>query len=163
MSDMNIQTFKDSVDLYSADLSKWPVEAVKPAIAFMRDNSVAADYFDKALLLDAKLRAFAPEAFDQSALEARIMQGIAGEKQAAKAPVQAVIAATAAAKPVRAAWLFAPASGLMAVAVLGFFFGFSQPQQTQQAYAPLDPAYVAEEQLASIEADVDYGYDGEIF
>lgn len=161
MTEMNIQGFKDSVDLYSADLSKWPPELVKPAIGFMRDNSVAADYFDKALLLDAKLRVYEPEAFDVAALEARIMQGISGEKQAEKAPVQAVIAAQAAEKPMRAAWLFAPAGGLMAVALLGFFFGFSEPQQ--QAYSPLDPAYVAEEKMASIDADNNDGYDGEIF
>jgi hypothetical protein len=166
VTEMNIQGFKDSVDLYSADLSKWPPEQVKPAIAFMRDNSVAADYFDKALLLDAKLRVYEPETFDAAALEARIMQGITGEKQAEKAPVEAVIAAKAVEKqgiekPMRAAWLFAPAGGLMAIALLGFFFGFSQPQQ--QAYSPLDPAYVAEEKMASIDADNNDGYDGEIF
>lgn len=158
-ADTDIQEFRDRVDLYSADLSRWPQEMVKPAIAFMKDNSVAADYFDKALVLDARLRAYEPEEGGAAALEARIMQGIAAEKQDERQPVEAPPVAAAAAW--RATWLFAPGGGLMAVAILGFFFGFSQPRQ--QAYTPLDPAYVAEEQLSSLDADSDDGYDGEVY
>lgn len=153
---MNIEEFKDKVDLYSADLSRWPVEMVKDAHAFMQENTVAAAYFERALALDEKLHSYAPEEPRLPELEARIMAAIAEEKRD-DVPAAATIAATQATFKWRAAWLFAPAGGLLAAALLGFFMGFS-PQQ-QASFMPLDPAYAAEEQL---NATYD-SYEGEIF
>lgn len=161
---MTLDEFKDKVDLYSSDLSQWPQEMVKPAIAFMKENKEAADYFDGTLLLDAKLREYEPVAMNVSALENRIMLRIVGEKQEEKAaaPLPVEIPATAVTvTQFRKTWLFAPGGGLLAIALLGFFLGFTPPQK--QVVTPLDPAYVAEEQLASIDADIDDGIDGEVF
>jgi len=161
---MTIDEFKDKVDLYSADLSRWPQERVKQALAFMKKNKEAADYFDSALKLDEKLRGYEPAAGNLSALEDSIMQRIAGETQEAKRPTvppvhvqQAEVEITR----IRASWLFAPSGGLLAVAFLGFFLGFTPPRQP--AYTPLDPAAVAEEQLASLDSDFYDEYDGEVF
>lgn len=155
---MTLDEFKDKTDLYSADLSRWPQDMIKPAVAFMKDNAEAAAYFDAALKLDAELRAYEPHPADTAVLEARILQAIAGEMPAAT-PAAAVIAA---AKPARfsRAWLFAPTGGLFAAAIVGFFMGFNPPAVTQGAAAPLDPAYMVEEQQLASASDDD---EGEIF
>jgi hypothetical protein len=161
---MTLEEFKDKVDLYSADLSRWPQELVKPALAFMKESRAAGDYFDGALLLDEKLRGYEPVAGDLSALENRVMLRIVSEKQDEK-PVekQAMppVPVQAEAVQVRAKWLFAPSGGLLAIAFLGFFLGFTPPRQP--AYMPLDPAAVAEEQLASLDSGIYDEYDGEVF
>lgn len=161
---MTLDEFKDKTDLYSADLSRWPQEQVKPALAFMKENKAAADYFDSVLLLDQKLRGYEPVAGNLSALEDRIMLRIVKEPQdqkRAEAPPLHVQQAAIEATRIRASWLFAPSGGLLAIAFLGFFLGFTPPRQP--AYTPLDPAAIAEEQLASLDSDIYDEYDGEVF
>lgn len=129
-----IEEFKDEVDLYSGDLSRWPQDRVKPALELIKANPVAKAYFDAALALDEKLRVYSPKAIDTEALAVRIMAGVQ------QAPVQAE-------QPVRfrPAYIFAPGGGLLAAALIGFLIGF-YPQA--QAEFLLDPAYYAQEQAS---------------
>lgn len=129
-----IEEFRDDVDLYSADLSRWPQEKVKPALELMRDNPVAKAYFDDALALDEKLRAYAAKTVNEDALASRIM-----------AAVQKAPAPAAAGFRFSPAYIFAPGGGLLAAAIIGFVIGF-YPQAQAQADFLLDPAYYAQEQ-----------------
>ncbi|MBL8711744.1 MAG: hypothetical protein JNM12_02505 [Alphaproteobacteria bacterium] len=153
---MTLDEFRNNVDIYSADLSRWPQALVKPAVAFMKDNAEAAALFERQLAADAQLRAHTPRIGDISALEARIMQGIA-EQSSASAPAQAAVAAKPFWKP---SWVFAPSGGLMVVALIGYLAGFNpQPKH----YVPLDPSYVAEEQVLASADTYTYGANGEIY
>jgi hypothetical protein len=127
-----IEEFKDEVDLYSADLSRWPQDKVKPALDLMKDNPVAKAYFDAALELDGKLRDYSAKPVNVDALAARIMAEVQ------KAPVQTV-------QPLafRPAYIFAPGGGLLAAAIIGFVIGFYPQAQTDFL---LDPVYYAQEQ-----------------
>lgn len=156
---MTLDEFRNSVDIYSADLSRWPQALVKPAVAFMKDNPEAGALFEKQLMADAQLRAHTPHIGDLSALEARIMQGIA-EQAPASAPVQAAVAAAATKSFWKPSWVFAPSGGLMVVALIGYLAGFNpQPKH----YVPLDPSYVAEEQVLASADTYTYGANGEIY
>lgn len=156
---MTLDEFRKNVDIYSADLSRWPQALVKPAVAFMKDNAEASALFEKQLIADAQLRAHTPRIGDISALEARIMQGIA-EQSPALAPVQAAVAAPATKSFWKPSWVFAPSGGLMVVALIGYLAGFNpQPKH----YVPLDPSYVAEEQVLASADTYTYGANGEIY
>lgn len=156
---MTLDEFRNNVDLYSADLSRWPQALVKPAVAFMKGNPDAEALFERQLLADASLREFTPVIGDMSALEARIMKGLA-EQSPAAAPVTPAIAATATKSAWKPAWIFAPSGGLMVIALIGFLAGFN-PQPT--SYVPLDPSYVAEEQVLASADIYTYGANGEIY
>lgn len=156
---MTLDEFRNNVDLYSADLSRWPQALVKPAVACMKDNAEAAALFEKQLLADAQLREFTPRTGDMSALEARIMQGLA-EQSPASMPVTPAVAAAAAKSAWKPSWIFAPSGGLMVIALIGFLAGFN-PQPT--SYVPLDPSYVAEEQVLASADVYTYGANGEIY
>jgi hypothetical protein len=137
-----IEEFRDDVDLYSADLSRWPEAKVKPALELMRDNPVAKAYFDDALALDGKLRAYTAKPVNEDALASRIM-----------AAVQKAPAPAAQAFKFRPAMLFAPGGGLLAAAIIGFVIGFYPQAQSDFL---LDPAYYAQEQVdnAGMDASV---------
>lgn len=138
--------FRENVDLYSADLSRWPQEEVKPALALIEQEAEARAYFDAALALDATLRAYAPKPAALEALEARIMKEIAGApRERPAAPVTRVSAAL----PFGRAWLYAPGGGLVAAAVIGFLIGFTPAQQAETL---LDPVYYSQDQIVD---DVD--------
>lgn len=149
---MTLEEFKYNVELYSADLSRWPQDAMKQAISFMRENHEAKDLFDEALALDAKLRLFVPREPDMQALENRIMAAIAQEDPRVPQETMAV--------KWRASWIFAPSGGLMAVALVGFMLGFT-PRPAP--YVPLDPAYAAEQQLAGADNYIYDAFEGEVF
>lgn len=149
---MTLDEFKHNVELYSADLSRWPQDAMKRAISFMRENHEAKELFDEALALDAKLRLFEPKEPDMQALETRIMAAIAQEDPRVPQETMAV--------KWRASWIFAPSGGLMAVALVGFILGFN-PKPAP--YVPLDPAYAAEQQLASADDYIYDAFEGEVF
>lgn len=156
---MTLDEFRNNVDLYSADLSRWPQALVKPAVGFMKDNAEASALFEKQLAADAQLRAHTPRIGDISALQARIMQGIS-EQSPASAPVQAPVAAAAVKSFWKPSWVFAPSGGLMVVALIGYLAGFNpQPKH----YVPLDPSYVAEEQVLASADTYTYGANGEIY
>lgn len=156
---MTLDEFRNNVDLYSADLSRWPQALVKPAVTFMKDNAEAAGLFEKQLLADAQLREYTPRTRDMAALEARIMQGLA-EQSPASLPVKPAVAAAAMSGFWKPSWVFAPSGGLMVVALIGFLAGFN-PQP--KSYVPLDPSYVAEEQVLASADAYTYGANGEIF
>lgn len=125
----------------------------------MESDAAAQAYFDEALAVDDALRAGDAALRDTSALEARIMAAIGSPAaQAAPAglpaetpaetPAAAVIAAQT---PRRKAFfdfrprdLFAPGSGLLALAVIGFLVGF---QPAAEASDDLGVLFLAHEQV----------------
>lgn len=143
---MKIDVFKHYTDSYSADLSRWPEELVKPALAFIETSPAAKAYFDEALKIDTALRTLEGRDGNYQKLEAGIMQKIASTPQERKPVPQQE-------RSFRPAWVLAPGSGLLAAVVIGFFVGF-QPQL--QADYILDPVFYAEEQIIG-------GDDADIF
>lgn len=142
--------FKNYVDLYSADLSHWPAEMIKPALLLIENSTVAKEYFDAALKTDAALRTFIPAPRDLSALEKRIMAKVAVTKQEADVVKNGMFNIN---WNVRA--LFAPGSGLVAAAVIGFVIGLSPAPKTV-----LDTNFYSGDQVITGDADF---YDGDIF
>ena len=172
-----LEEFRDDVDLYSADLSRWPTEKVKPALALMEGEAAAKDYFDAARAAEDELRAYDPQPADTAALEARIMAAVqadpAQEEPGAGMDFAAHLAAQETAKIAtrnddaartttvkwRAAWLFAPGGGLLAAAILGFIIGVL-PHRASSDYL-VDPGYYAQDQI--VNSDSDLLNDGGIF
>lgn len=149
---MTLDEFREHVDIYSADLSRWPQDKVKPALQMVRDNALAKEYFDAALMLDSKLRAYTPQAPALPALEDRILKGIAKPLSAPVARVEEV--------HIRSAWIFAPGGGLLVAALIGFIIGLSPPSQTN-GDTLVDPVYYAQDQI--IGGDDDDDDTGEVF
>lgn len=129
---MKPDEFRRNTDLYSADLSRWPVTLVRPALDLVENDREAAEYFEKALALDAALRreniygagsaqnihgAGSAPGPDLQALEARIMKAVE-EQSALPAPVPA----SAMRAGPKAAF-----GALFAVALLAVFAGLPQP------------------------------------
>jgi hypothetical protein len=164
-----VEDFKAKVDLYSADLSRWPAAEVKPALAFMKAHPAAQKYFDAALALDAELRAYVPRTAKTEVLEQRILREIkalppavqaAGKNNPAKAAGKNIPAKASRAKSglfgFSPAWIAAPGGGLLAAAVLGFIVGFSPAQKGDLL---LDPVQYSQHQIIG-----DAGaYDGGMF
>lgn len=132
---MSIEEFRHNVDLYSADLSRWPQDLVRPALARMESCVDSKTYFEAALALDALLReGAAPEARpDLAALEGRIMMAV--KNPAVAMPPPALFAFTA-----RRAFL-----GLFVAAVLGFMAGFGHKAQASDTL--LDAAFYTQDQI----------------
>lgn len=143
---MTLDEFREHVDIYSADLSRWPQDKVKPALQLVKDHALAKEYFDAALALDNKLRVYVPKTPELPALEDRILKGISAPKPAPVARVEEV--------HIRSAWIFAPGGGLLAAAILGFMIGLSPPAQTG-GDTLVDPVYYAQYQIIGGDADND--------
>jgi hypothetical protein len=139
---MNIDNFRHNTDLYSADLSRWPRDLVKPALELMRLDAEAKAYFNGALALDDHLRALDPPQRDASGLEEKIIARLPRGKAPAKA------------FSFRAAALLAPGGGLVAAALLAFFIAVSPPPH---ATAPAATALHAPDPSADDETLVDLG------
>lgn len=151
MTMLTLGDFKNYVDLYSADLSRWPQDMVKPALLLIENSAAAKAYFDAALDTDAALRTFIPAARDLSALEKRIMSRIAVTAQEAVETGRGFFVMNWSLRD-----LFAPGSGLIAAAVIGFVIGLSPaPPQTV-----LDTAFYSGDQIITGDADF---YEGDIF
>ena len=142
---MTLEELKEHVDLYSADLSRWPEAKVKPALDLTSENKEAREYFDAALKLDDVLRGYVPKQSALSALEARIMAEIA------KAPPVAAVPEVR----IRKAWIFAPGGGLLAAAILGFIIGILPVQQSSDTL--VDPVYYNQDQIIGADSDNDTG------
>ena len=133
---LSFADFENLLDMHGADLSRWPLEHVKPALALMQDNAQAAASFAQAERMDDLLRRgdVAP-ACNVAALQARIMTAIAGSVQTRDDLPAAVIAADAinANAPARGGLrnLFAPGGGLLMIGLIGFMMGFMQPASAQ--------------------------------
>ena len=138
---LSFDDFSELLDVHGADLSRWPLEAVKPALALMDADSAAKALFTQSERLDDVLRR-ADAMVDQRivarhgatapALQARILA------QIAETPVptfSAVLAAQSAAKA-RGGFglksLFAPGGSLLMVGLVGFMMGFMQPANAQE-------------------------------
>ncbi|TAL37803.1 MAG: hypothetical protein EPN97_04555 [Alphaproteobacteria bacterium] len=150
---MTLDEFREHVDIYSADLSRWPQDKLKPALQMVRENTAAKEYFDAALALDSKLRAYVPKTPALPALEDRILKGIS-TPQAASVRVSDEV-------HIRSAWIFAPGGGLLAAAILGFIIGLTPPSQTN-GDTLVDPVYYAQDQIIGGDTDDDDDM-GEVF
>lgn len=144
---MKIDEFKNLTDTHSADLSRWPKEKIHAAQVLIAHNEDARKYFDEALLLDDILRRCDIIGTKSSSLlEAKILGKISSMRQ--EEPSFFGFFNPAA--------LFAPSSGLLAAALIGFIMGFSPPSVQDQNLT--DPFYA--EQVAENDTIVD---EGEIF
>jgi hypothetical protein len=150
---MTLDEFREHVDIYSADLSRWPQDKLKTALQMVKENTAAKEYFDAALALDDRLRAYTPKAPALPALEDRILKGIALSRQPAPVRSQEV--------HIKSAWIFAPGGGLLAAAILGFIIGLSPPSQTS-GDTLVDPVYYAQDQIIGGDTDDD-DETGEVF
>lgn len=146
---MTKKELQQLIDTCSADLSRWPQDKIKPALALIGQDAAARRIFDDALQLDDILRRDGVAMPDTAALSARIMAAIEGVPQEV-APEQAPEQAPAGLW-IRPAYLFAPSGGLLAMAVAGFMLGF-MPQQ--QGAALLHPMYYTADQIVSADADI---------
>jgi hypothetical protein len=119
------------LDMHGADLSLWPQDAVKPALAFMAQDGISKSAFERMLRLDDMLRAHAPATMTDArlaALENKIVSAVA------RKPVTPSVPAF-----LRPVMLAAPATGLVLAALIGFFLGMQQPAQADDTtvfYAP---------------------------
>lgn len=152
MTMLNIGDFKNNVDLYSADLSRWPVDDVKPALLLIENSSFAREYFEAALKNDAALRLFAPAPRDLGALESRIMATIAKIPQYAEPVTRGISAINWSLRD-----LFAPGSGLVAAAVIGFVIGLTPAPSSGSV---LDAAFYNGDTVIAGDAEI---YEGDIF
>lgn len=73
---MNETQFKERIDLYGADLSKWPEKEMKAALEFLRQDLGAKRAFESEEKLDTLLRQYAAVQTRLDLLEERIMAGI---------------------------------------------------------------------------------------
>ncbi|MBI1216005.1 MAG: hypothetical protein GC185_09330 [Alphaproteobacteria bacterium] len=165
---MTLEEFRDQVDLYSADLSRWPEGKVKEALALVNADEAAKEYFEAARAAEEALRAYDPLPADTTALESRIMAAIAADpvQDGAEedAPFSKLLtsaqqadAATASQKPSgfkwRPAYIFAPGGGLIAAAVLGFIIGVLPHAHNGTDYL-VDPVYYAQDQIIDNDSDL---------
>lgn len=127
------EIFIEMTDTHGADLSRWPLHFVKPALALMAEDAGLQALFDRARSLDDVLRRADADMDARIAarhgshapdLQARILAAVSGAPAQA-APVSVVLAAQPAAAPGGLRGLFAPGGGfLMLLGVLGFLVGF---------------------------------------
>lgn len=150
---MKTEDFRKLVDVYSSDLSRWPKDCVKPALALMRESAEAKRLFDETLELDEDLRKLGGANVDCAMLEERILRSVSDMRQA-----QGSLDSFAASFSFRAAYLFAPGGGLLAAAIIGFLVGF-QPGDVAGDYV-LDPVFYAEEQIIAGDAGL---FEEEVF
>jgi len=151
---MTREEFTDLLDLYGADLSRWPQDRLKSALALTEKDAEARAQFDSALALEQDLRQHPAPQTDLAALENRIMAGVA----ALSAGTPAAAENDGGFFHWRPAFIFAPSGGLIAVAVFGFVMGFMQP--ALQPEHLMNPVYYQTEQIL---VDDNGLYDGRIF
>ncbi len=146
---MKFEEFKTCVDVYSADLARWPQERVKAALRLMEASPEAKHYFEQDLRLLEITQGAVVSAPDLSALEDRIMAVVLAAETETVSEGNAVV-------PWRVSWLALPGGGLLAAAFLGFMVGL----QSVQSDLLLDPVFYAEEQI--IQSGSDF-YAGGVF
>jgi len=131
---MKISDFQRYIDLYGADLSRWPRHEIRPAVDLMQHDPKAGEILSAAEKFDQLLRHYPPARVNMNALANRIIQQTkrtrAAEKPAAFNP----------------AYLYVPGGGLLIAAILGFMIGFHTP--TKESLL-LDPVFYAQDQLLS--------------
>lgn len=145
---MTLEEFKKNLDLYSADLSLWPQDMLKPALRLMEKNDIARAAFEAELKIDHALRLYDPLSSMHKKLEDTIMARIKDMPQQARRPY---------ALKWRPAWVWPSCGGLLAAAIVGFFVGFSPAPQQDSL---LDPVFYAEAQIIADNSDL---YDWSVF
>lgn len=129
---MTHDVFKKNLGLYGADLSRWPVQSIKPALALIEAMPQAAAAFRVAEQLDHLLRHNAPAPVFPADLAARIV------RQARYVPQARV----------RRSWFFEniylPGSSLVLAALLGVVVSFSG--ESNPAFAANSLSIVYQEQ-----------------
>lgn len=143
MIDDKLEIFRSHLDLYSADLSRWPESEMRQALALMQENVKARDLLAREEALDRILQAWDVDTAAGAALEDRIMQQVA-----------AVSATMVTLKPRH---LFAPLGGLAAAVIIGFFIGMNPSQQTDSLIYTI---YAEQEAIIAGDTDI---LDGDVF
>ena len=151
---MTRNEFTELLDIYGADLSRWPQDKLKSALDLTEKDSAARDAFDRTLALEDMLRGDEIPDASQPALENRIMAAIND------LPVQApaVSAARTWFFGWRTTYMVAPPMGLLAIAVFGFMLGMQPSSQRESLVHPV--YYQADQILADDDASF---YQGGIF
>ncbi|MDD9900676.1 MAG: hypothetical protein OXT65_06830 [Alphaproteobacteria bacterium] len=147
---MKTEAFKKYVDMYSADLSRWPQDLIHPATALMEHDDAARDYFEAALRLDDMLRqGDSATERDLTALEARILAAAGPLSSAPSSSVPLHFLPV----PARAAM-----GGFLAAAIIGFIIGVT-PTVPLTYDTLVDPVFYAPETVIA-EDDVFLGKRG---
>jgi hypothetical protein len=151
---MTRNEFTELLDIYGADLSRWPQDKLKSALDLTEKDSVARDAFDRTLALEDMLRGDEIPDASLPALENRIMAAIND------LPVQApaVSAVRTGFFGWRTTYMVAPPMGLLAIAVFGFMLGMQPSSQRESLVHPV--YYQADQILADDDASF---YQGGIF
>jgi hypothetical protein len=157
---LNQKEFQDKVDLYGADLAKWPAAEVTTALAFMTAHPAAKAYFDDMARIEAALRSMDMPTTDTNVLETRILSRISDIMQDMPARENETAdqnqgyppaPAASALISIRPQFLFAPGGALLAIALIGFIMG-SQLASGDDDLA-MDPVTYAQQTILSITDD----------
>lgn len=153
---MTLDEFKNLLEIYSGDLSRWPAGKLQAAVALVKQNPAAQALLDDAVAFDHTLRHYEAPQADMAALENRILAAIAdvpaaSESRPADAPQPWTIFGW------RPAYIFAPSGGLLAAALIGFMIGAAPAPHTEHL---LDPSFYSVDQIMTGDADI---YEGSLF
>ncbi len=131
---MPVALFDEVLGLHGADLSRWPLAHIKPALALMAADDAVRQRFDNVRRLDDDLRLADAETarrllarHGESApqLQDNVMRRLRGET-VVSTPAAAVISLPQrAAVSLRA--FFAPIGSLLIIGLIGFVMGVQQP------------------------------------
>lgn len=154
---MTRNEFTELLDIYGADLSRWPQDKLKAALTLTEKDDVARDAFERTLALEDMLRGDDMPDTDLPALENRIMSAIADVPAQTQTAVTAMPAARSGFFGWRATYVVAPPVGLLAIAVFGFMLGM-QPSVQRQSL--IHPVYYQADQILADDTSM---YQGRIF
>lgn len=135
---LSFDDFSALLECHGADLSRWPLETVKPALALIESDMRARNVFAQAERMDDKLRRAdtgmdiriaARHGKTAPALQARIMNEIAGSLQLDTSIVMASQVGRTTGFGLKS--LFAPGGTLLMIGLVGFMMGFMQPASAQ--------------------------------
>ena len=132
---MKISDFQKHIDLYGADLSRWPVQDIKPAVDLIQHSPEAGKIFAEAEKFDQLLRHYQPVNVNLSRLADRIV------KKTKSLPLK--VKRSFLPNP---AYFFVPGGGMLVAAILGFMIGF-HPAAKQELL--LDLAFYTQDQIVS--------------
>ncbi|MDP2205576.1 MAG: hypothetical protein Q8K65_04655 [Alphaproteobacteria bacterium] len=149
---MTRDEFTDLLDLYGADLSRWPQDRLKAALALTEKDTEARARFDSMLAMEEHMRAYTAPQSDLSALESRILSAVA-----ALPAQQTAVVSEGGFLRWRPAFIFAPSGGLAVLAVIGFFIGMQPAIQPEKL---MNAVYYQTEQILVDDSEF---YDGRIF
>jgi hypothetical protein len=109
---MKISDFRKYLDIYGADLSRWPRHEVRAAIDLIQRDPESGKAFAGAERLDQMLRRYPAASVNTKALADKIVRSAKRGVMPAKA------------RTIDPTHLFLPGGGLIVAAVLGFMMGF---------------------------------------